>query len=70
MEISQSLRGEIKSVQKPNSEVGVDHISASDAKPDLSKQHDLLKSPNTNVPSNKPWDEPMETDFVGPPLSP
>ena len=34
------------------------------------KQPDLQNSPNNNLPSNKPLDEPMETDFAGPPLQP
>ena len=70
MESLQSLRDKIKSVKKPNSEVGVDQISALDPKPGPSKQPDLPKFPNTNPPSNKPSDEPMETDFGGPPLPP
>ena len=61
MEILQSLRGDIKSAKKTNSEVGVDQISASDPKPDPSKQPDLQKSPSTNHLSSKPSAELMET---------
>ena len=64
METLQYLRDKIKSFIKPNSEAGVDQISASDPKPGLSQQPDWQKSLSPNYPSTKHSDEPMETEYV------
>ena len=58
----QSFRDEIKSVAKPPSEAVVDQISVSDPKLGTSQQSDLQIHPSL--------DEPMETQFAGPPLPP
>ena len=70
MQTLQSLKDEIKSVKKINFEVEMGQISTSDPKPGPSKQPDLQNSPNTNLPSNKPSDEPMATVFACLPLPP
>ena len=48
----------------------MDQISVLDSKPGLSHQPDLQIHPSTTHPSTKHSDEPMEAEFVGPPLPP
>ena len=70
MKTLQSLRDQIKSVKQPTSKAGVDQISTSDLMPGPSQQPELQNHPSTNHLSTKHSEEPMETEFVGPPLPP
>ena len=75
MQAFQSFTDKIKSVKQTDPEGRVDQIPPSDNQPGTSKQTDLQNVPITSHSIitdliSRVSAEPMETEFVGPPLPP